>query len=112
MRPVRGTAAHKTDRLAELVCSNTFKSTEVTNAHGLLKAEMRELGSVVLEAADAARIPAGTALAVDRDLFSAGVHGRVTSHSRVRVERGEVTDLPSPAIIATGPLTCIWLASA
>ena len=110
MRPVRGTAAHKTDRLAELVCSNTFKSTEVTNAHGLLKAEMRELGSVVLEAADAARIPAGTALAVDRDLFSAGVHGRVTSHSRVRVERGEVTDLPSPAIIATGPLTSDALA--
>ncbi len=110
MRPVRGTAAHKTDRLAELVCSNTFKSTEVTNAHGLLKAEMRELGSVVLEAADAARIPAGTALAVDRDLFSAGVHDRVTSHSRVRVERSEVTDLPSPAIIATGPLTSDALA--
>ncbi len=110
MRPVRGTAAHKTDRLAELVCSNTFKSTEVTNAHGLLKAEMRELGSVVLEAADTARIPAGTALAVDRDLFSAGVHDRVTSHPRVRVERGEVTDLPSPGIIATGPLTSDALA--
>src|SRR5436190_17721532 len=80
MRGVKGTAAHKTDKLAELVCSNTFKSTEVTNAHGLLKAEMRELGSIVLQAADAARIPAGTALAVDRDLFSSGVHDRVMSH--------------------------------
>lgn len=110
MRGVKGTAAHKTDRLAELVCSNTFKSTEVTNAHGLLKAEMRALGSIVLEAADAARIPAGSALAVDRDVFSAGVHDRVTSHPRVRVERGEVTELPSPGIIATGPLTSDALA--
>ena len=110
MRGVRGTAAHKTDKLAELVCSNTFKSTEVTNAHGLLKAEMRLLGSIVLEAADAARIPAGTALAVDRDLFSGGVHDRVTAHARVRIERGEVTELPSPGIIATGPLTSDALA--
>src|SRR5262249_39482624 len=76
MRGVKTTPAHKTDRLAELVCSNTFKSTEVTNAHGLLKAEMRELGSLVLEAADAARIPAGTALAVDREVFSQRVHDR------------------------------------
>ena len=64
MRGVRNTAAHRTDKLAELVCSNTFKSTEVTNAHGLLKAEMRALGCLVLEAADGARIPAGSALAV------------------------------------------------
>src|ERR1051325_11666324 len=70
MRPVRATPAHKTDRLAELVCSNTFKSTEVANAHGLLKAEMRALGSMVLEAADEARIPGGTALTVDRDFFA------------------------------------------
>lgn len=111
MRGVKGTAAHKTDRLAELVCSNTFKSTEFTNAHGLLKAEMRVLGSIVLEAADAARVPAGTALAVDRDVFSAGVHDRVTAHPRVRVERGEATDLPSPGIIATGPLTSDALAA-
>jgi methylenetetrahydrofolate--tRNA-(uracil-5-)-methyltransferase len=110
MRGVRGTAAHKTDRLAELVCSNTFKSTELTNAHGLLKAEMRALGSIVLTAADAARIPAGTALAVDRDVFSAGVHDRVMAHPRIRVERGEVTDLPTPGIIATGPLTSDALA--
>src|SRR5574338_274033 len=74
MRPVRQTPAHRTERLAELVCSNTFKSTETTNAHGLLKAEMRALGSVVLRAADEARVPGGTALAVDRDVFSATVH--------------------------------------
>ena len=67
MRPVRMTAAHHTDRLAELVCSNSFKSVEPTNAHGLLKAEMRRLSSIVLDAADQARVPGGAALAVDRD---------------------------------------------
>ena len=112
MRGVRGTPAHKTDRLAELVCSNTFKSTETTNAHGLLKAEMRLLGSMVLEAADAARVPGGSALTVDRDVFSIGVHDRVTSHPRVTVVREEVTALPSPGIIATGPLTSDALAAA
>src|SRR5882672_6249312 len=66
MRPVVGTAAHKTDKLAELVCSNTFKSTETSNAHGLLKAEMRSLGSMVLECADAARVPGRSAPAADR----------------------------------------------
>ena len=88
MRPVRGTEAHKTDRLAELVCSNTFKSTEISNAHGLLKAEMRLLGSLILECADAARVPGGTALTVDREIFSAAVHDRVTAHPRISVERG------------------------
>jgi len=112
MRPVRSTPAHKTDRVAELVCSNTFKSTELTTAHGLLKAEMRLLGSVVLAAADAARIPGGTALTVDREVFSAGVHERLVAHPRVRVERGEVTAIPSPAILATGPLTSDALAAA
>src|SRR5262245_47797590 len=112
MRPVRGTAAHKTERLAELVCSNTFKSTETSNAHGLLKAEMRLLGSVVLQAADEARVPGGSALAVDRDVFSAGVHDRVTSHPRIAVIREEVTALPSPGIVATGPLTSDALAEA
>ena len=112
MRGVRGTPAHKTDRLAELVCSNTFKSTETSNAHGLLKAEMRLLGSIVLEAADAARVPGGSALAVDRDVFSSGVHDRVTSHPRVTVVREEVIALPSPGIIATGPLTSDALAAA
>ena len=105
MRPLKRTEAHQTDRLAELVCSNTFKSTEVTNAHGLLKAEMRALGCLILEGADAARVPAGSALAVDRDLFSSFVHERVHAHPRIRVERGEATALPAPGIVATGPLT-------
>jgi methylenetetrahydrofolate--tRNA-(uracil-5-)-methyltransferase len=110
MRPMRGTEAHKTDRLAELVCSNTFKSTETSNAHGLLKAEMRLLGSMVLECADLARVPGGSALTVDRDLFSAAVSERVISHPRISVERGEVAELPSPGIVATGPLTSSALA--
>src|SRR5919108_1507047 len=78
MRPVRRTPAHQTERLAELVCSNTFKSTETSNAHGLLKAEMRLLGSMVLEAADSARVPGGSALTVDRDVFAAAVTERVS----------------------------------
>ena len=112
MRPVRGTAAHQTERLAELVCSNTFKSTELTNAHGLLKAEMRELGCMVLECADGARVAAGTALAVDRDAFSTAVTSRVVVHERIHVEREEVTAIPSPAVVATGPLTSDALAEA
>ena len=110
MRPAAQTPAHQTDRLAEIVCSNTFKSTELTTAHGLLKAELRLLGSILLEAADAARVPGGTALAVDRDLFSRAVTERVTAHPNIEVTRGEVTDLPSPAVIATGPLTSDRLA--
>ena len=105
MRPVRRTPAHQTDRLAELVCSNTFKSTETVNAHGLLKAEMRLLGSAVLEAADAARVPGGSALTVDRDVFSAGVTDRVVQHRLIEIVRDEVTEVTSPGIIATGPLT-------
>ncbi len=112
MRGVRGTEAHKTDRLAELVCSNTFKSTEVTNAHGLLKAEMRELGSIILTAADEARVAAGSALAVDRDVFSSAVHDRILAHQNITVVREEITRLPSPGIIATGPLTSDGLATA
>jgi methylenetetrahydrofolate--tRNA-(uracil-5-)-methyltransferase len=112
MRPVRGTEAHKTDRLAELVCSNTFKSTETVNAHGLLKAEMRLLGCVVLQCADEARVPGGSALTVDREVFSTAVHARITSHPRITLERGEVTSLPSPGIVATGPLTSSALADA
>ncbi|PYP55259.1 MAG: methylenetetrahydrofolate--tRNA-(uracil(54)-C(5))-methyltransferase (FADH(2)-oxidizing) TrmFO [Gemmatimonadetes bacterium] len=111
MRPVRMTAAHQTDRLAELVCSNSFKSVELTNAHGLLKAEMRRLSSVVLDAADQARVPGGAALAVDRVVFAQGVHERVAGHPRITVQRGEVTDLPSPGIVATGPLTSEALAT-
>jgi methylenetetrahydrofolate--tRNA-(uracil-5-)-methyltransferase len=112
MRPIRQTAAHKSANLAELVCSNTFKSTETSNAHGLLKAEMRLLGSIVLQAADEARVPGGSALTVDRDVFSRAVHERVSSHPRVTLARGEMTDLPSPSIIATGPLTSDALAEA
>jgi len=112
MRPVRMTAAHQTDRLAELVCSNSFKSVELTSAHGLLKAEMRRLGSLVLEAADAARVPGGAALAVDRVAFADHVQRRVTAHARITVTRDEVTALPSPGVVATGPLTSEALAGA
>jgi len=112
MRPVKMTAAHQTDRLAELVCSNSFKSVELTNAHGLLKGEMRRLGSVVLDAADQARVPGGAALAVDRGAFSRSLHDRVTSHPRITLLRGEVTELESPRIVATGPLTSEALAAA
>jgi len=112
MRPVTGTAAHKTDRLAELVCSNTFKSTEITNAHGLLKAEMRLLGSMILECADAARVAAGSALAVDRDIFAGAVTARVESETRITVVREEIISISSPSIVATGPLTSDSLASA
>jgi len=112
MRPVRTTPAHTTDRLAELVCSNTFKSTETSNAHGLLKAEMRVLGSMILQCADEARVPAGSALAVDRDAFASAVTQRITSHPRIEVSRGEVTTLEPHSIIATGPLTSDALAEA
>ncbi|MFL5483288.1 MAG: methylenetetrahydrofolate--tRNA-(uracil(54)-C(5))-methyltransferase (FADH(2)-oxidizing) TrmFO [Gemmatimonadaceae bacterium] len=112
MRPVVTTPAHKTDQLAELVCSNTFKSTELTNAHGLLKAEMRLLGSIILEAADLARVQAGTALAVDRDVFSSTVSERIAGEPRITVGRGEVSTLDGPCIIATGPLTSDKLAEA
>jgi methylenetetrahydrofolate--tRNA-(uracil-5-)-methyltransferase len=106
MRPARGTPAHQTDGLAELVCTNSFKSEDTSNAHGLLKAEMRALGSVLLTCADEARVPAGTALAVDRDIFSARMTAVMQSHPRIRVERAEATGLPAgPAVVATGPLT-------
>ena len=112
MRPLVPTPAHQTDRLAELVCSNSFKSTELTNAHGLLKAELRRLGSLLLHAADEARVPAGAALAVDRSIFSGLVHEQVGGHPRITVERAEATDLPSPGVVATGPLTSPALADA
>ncbi|HJR15945.1 MAG TPA: methylenetetrahydrofolate--tRNA-(uracil(54)-C(5))-methyltransferase (FADH(2)-oxidizing) TrmFO [Gemmatimonadales bacterium] len=105
MRPGTRTPAHQTDRLAELVCSNSFKSVDLTNAHGLLKAELRALGSLLLPCADLARVPAGTALAVDREIFSRSVHERITDHPNITVVREEVAELPETAIIATGPLT-------
>lgn len=112
MRPQVRTPAHQTDGLAEIVCSNTFKSTELTNAHGLLKAELRLLGSLLLEAADRARVPGGSALAVDRSVFSRDVTERVLAHPNISLVRGEVSELPSPAVIATGPLTSDRLAQA
>ncbi len=110
MRPVVPTPAHRTDRLAELVCSNSFKSVDLTNAHGLLKAELRALGSLLLPCADEARVPGGTALAVDREIFSRAVHERVTGHPNITVVREEVAELPSPGVVATGPLTSERLA--
>jgi len=110
MRPRVRTPAHQTGRLGEIVCSNTFKSTDITNAHGLLKAELRTLGSLLLDVADGVRVPAGTALAVDRDLFAAEVTRRVEAHPGITVVREEVTELPSPGIVATGPLTSDALA--
>lgn len=109
MRPVRPTAVHRTDRLAELVCSNSFRGDKLDNAVGLLKEEMRRLGSAVMRAADAARVPAGAALAVDRDRFALEVTRAVSTHPLITVVREEVPriplDLQDPVIVATGPLT-------
>jgi methylenetetrahydrofolate--tRNA-(uracil-5-)-methyltransferase len=109
MRPVRPTAVHKTDRLAELVCSNSFRGDKLDNAVGLLKEEMRRLGSLVMRAADAARVPAGAALAVDRERFSEEVTRAIESDPAITIRREEVPRIPSsldgPLIIATGPLT-------
>jgi methylenetetrahydrofolate--tRNA-(uracil-5-)-methyltransferase len=109
MRPVRSTLVHRTDRLAELVCSNSFRGDKLDNAVGLLKEEMRRLGSLVLQVADRVRVPAGAALAVDRDQFAEGVTRAITGHPLIRVERGEIARLPAPGdapvIVATGPLT-------
>ncbi|CAN5448029.1 methylenetetrahydrofolate--tRNA-(uracil(54)-C(5))-methyltransferase (FADH(2)-oxidizing) TrmFO [soil metagenome] len=109
MRPVRATAVHKTDGLAELVCSNSFRGDKLDNAVGLLKEEMRRLGSVIMRAADLARVPAGAALAVDRERFSGEVTRLVGSHPLITLVREEVPRMPSdldgPLIIATGPLT-------
>lgn len=108
MRPVRTTRVHQTDRLAELVCSNSFRGDKLENAVGLLKAEMRQFGSLIMQAAEAARVPAGSALAVDRERFAASVTNVLANHPLVTIRREEVLHLPqidSPTIIATGPLT-------
>jgi methylenetetrahydrofolate--tRNA-(uracil-5-)-methyltransferase len=117
MRGVRGTDAHKTDSLAELVCSNSFRSDDATsNAVGVLHAEMRLAGSLIMSAADKNQVPAGGALAVDRDGFSDAVTKAIESHPQITVMREEVSGLPPTewdlAIIATGPLTAPSLASA
>jgi methylenetetrahydrofolate--tRNA-(uracil-5-)-methyltransferase len=117
MRPTRMTAAHHTARLAELVCSNSFRSDDAsTNAVGVLHREMRALGSIVIEAADAHQVPAGGALAVDRDGFSEAVEAAVLSHPLIAIERSEIAGLPpetwDSVIVATGPLTSAPLAAA
>src|SRR5215208_5762821 len=111
MRPVRPTAVHKTGGLAELVCSNSFRGDKLDNAVGLLKEEMRRLGSLVMRAAEAARVPAGAALAVDRVKFSDEVTRAIVSHPSITIVREEVPGIPAPGaldgpvIVATGPLT-------
>src|SRR5262245_26397979 len=110
MRPVRATAVHKTDQLAELVCSNSLRGDKLDNAVGLLKEEMRRLGSLVIRQADANRVPAGAALAVDRERFSRGITDVIQSHSLISLTREEISRIPddssmSPLVIATGPLT-------
>jgi methylenetetrahydrofolate--tRNA-(uracil-5-)-methyltransferase len=111
MRPVRGTDVHRTDALAELVCSNSFRSDKLDNAVGLLKEEMRRLGSLVMRVADLVRVPAGAALAVDRERFGELMTREVTAHPLIDVIREEVVEVPDPSvtggpvIIATGPLT-------
>jgi methylenetetrahydrofolate--tRNA-(uracil-5-)-methyltransferase len=106
MRPVRKTPAHQTNALAELVCTNSFKSEDTSNAHGLLKSEMRRLGSVLLNAAREARVAGGTALVVDRDIFARRITELLESHPNIDIVRDEVTGIPAgPAVIASGPLT-------
>ncbi len=106
MRPQQGTPAHQTEDLGELVCTNSFKTEDPANAHGQLKREMKALGSILLRVAEETKVPAGSALAVDRKLFSQGMTGAVTSHPGIEVVRGEVTDLPAgPTVVASGPLT-------
>ncbi|AVO46136.1 methylenetetrahydrofolate--tRNA-(uracil(54)-C(5))-methyltransferase (FADH(2)-oxidizing) TrmFO [Phreatobacter cathodiphilus] len=117
MRPVRGTEAHKTEGLAELVCSNSFRSDDAeTNAVGLLHAEMRRMGSLIMRMGDAHQVPAGGALAVDRDGFSQAVTAALEAHPLVTIVREEVAGLPpadwDSVIIATGPLTSPALAAA
>ncbi len=117
MRPVRTTPVHRTDRLAELVCSNSFRGDKLDNAVGLLKAEMRQLDSLVMRVADATRVPAGGALAVDRERFANGITEALAAEPLVAIHREEVARIPSttdpraPVIIATGPLTSERLSS-
>lgn len=117
MRPTRMTDAHKTDGCAELVCSNSFRSDDwENNAVGLLHEEMRRAGSLIMAAGDAHKLPAGGALAVDRDAFSQDVTRRLVEHPLISIERGEIAGLPpqdwSNAVIATGPLTSPALSEA
>lgn len=117
MRPLRRTDAHETDKLAELVCSNSFRSDDAsTNAVGLLHEEMRRAGSLIMRCADTHQVPAGSALAVDREGFSTAVTNAILSHERITVNREEISGLPpsewASVVIATGPLTSPSLADA
>jgi methylenetetrahydrofolate--tRNA-(uracil-5-)-methyltransferase len=117
MRPERTTEAHRTASLAELVCSNSFRSDDAeTNAIGVVHREMRALGSLIMRSADAHQVPAGGALAVDRDGFSAAVEATIAAEPLIRIERGEIAGLPphdwDSVVVATGPLTSPGLAAA
>ncbi len=113
MRPNKMTPAHKTGLLAELVCSNSLRSSDLHNAVGLLKEEMRRMGSLVMEAADKTAVPAGSALAVDREAFAAYITGAIEAHPNIEVIREEIIAVPEPvAVIATGPLTSDKMAGA
>ena len=107
MRPVRQTPAHRTDRLAEIVCSNSLKSDQPYNASWLLKEELRRLGSILIQIADSVRVPAGSALAVDRERFAARVTDVISNQPNIELVREEATDIPNDGVIviATGPLT-------
>jgi len=112
MRPKVMTPAHKTDLLAELVCSNSLKSKEPTNAHGLLKEELKRLGSLIMEVAQQASIPGGKALVVDREKFAEGITERLDAHSNIEIVREEIKEIPKDqvTIVASGPLTSDALA--
>src|SRR5579872_7429066 len=117
MRPLRATDAHRTERLAELVCSNSFRSDDAeSNAVGVIHREMRAMGSLIMRAADAHQVPAGGALAVDRDGFAAAVQAAIEADPRIAIARGEVAAIPpddwDSVIIATGPLTSPALGAA
>ena len=113
MKPRKMSPAHHSEGLAELVCSNSFRSDQLTNAVGLLKEEMRLMGSLIMRCADEARVPAGGALAVDRNTFSANVTSRISEHPDIELVREEACAVPDgPVIIATGPLTSDTLAEA
>ncbi len=113
MRPLKTTGAHRTDLLGELVCSNSLRSKDPVTAAGLLKRELRRAGSLVMEAAEACTVPAGSALAVDRTLFAEYITERISAHPLIEVVRREVTEIPEGiSIIATGPLTSEALSSA
>src|SRR5690349_16933184 len=116
MRPVRPTAVHKTDRLAELVCSNSFRGDKLDNAVGLLKEEMRRLDSLIMRVADEVRVPAGAALAVDRHRFAERVTDAIDGHPLITIVRDEVRAIPeasatAPVLVATGPLTSASLSA-